>query len=256
MKRLTSVLILLAAAAPGFAQTAQPVERNSAGLAFLHIHLIVRDTDAQRNFWVALMGQAPPPGARGLLVGGYSVSIQKGESNGGSEGTAIDHVAFRVKSVKETVAKLEAAGGKPLSSTANSAFVAAPEGVKVELLEDASLSAPVLRDHIQLALRSAAEAQPWYAKTLGAVPGPAGRDWVIPGVVLRVTEGKAAAPSKGHSLDHIAFDVADLNAFCKRLEGLGITPEPITKVGNGARGYTYITDPWGVYIEFMGPIAQ
>lgn len=255
MRWRTFLPILLAVAVPGFSQTAQPVERNAAGLAFLHIHLIVRNTDAQRSFWVALMGETPPAGGRGLRVGGASVSIQQGESNGGSDGTAIDHLGFRVKNLKETLARLGAAGGKVLSATPNATFVTAPEGVKVELIEDASLTSPVVQDHIHLAFRSAAEAQPWYAKTLGAVPNPAGQGWVIPGVVLRVAEGKTAAPVKGRALDHIAFDVANLNDFCKRLAGLGITPEPITKVGNGARGYTYITDPWGVYIEFMGPIA-
>jgi catechol 2,3-dioxygenase-like lactoylglutathione lyase family enzyme len=255
MRWRTFLPILLAVAAPGLSQTAQPVERNAAGVAFLHIHLVVRNTDAQRSFWLALMDGPPPAGGRGLRVGGASVSIQQGESNGGSDGTAIDHLAFRVRNLKETLAKLEAAGGKAASVAPASTFVTAPEGVKVELIEDASLTSSVVQDHVHLAFSSVAEAQPWYARTLGAVPNPAGQGWVIPGVTLRVAENKSAAPTKGRALDHIAFDVANLDDFCKRLAGLGITPEPITKVGNGARGYTYIIDPWGVYIEFMGPIA-
>ncbi len=251
----TFLLMLLAAAAPGLSQTAQPVQPNAAGMSFLHIHLIVRNTDAQRSFWVALMGETPPAGGRGLRVGGASVSIQQGESNGGSDGTAIDHVAFRVKSLKETLARVEAAGGKASSAAPNSTFVTAPEGVKVELIEDASLTSPIIQDHVHLASRSAVEAQRWYAKTLGAVPNPAGPGWVIPGVVLQISEAQAAAPTKGRALDHIAFTSANVDDFCKRLTGMGIAWEPITKVGGGARGYTMVQDPWGVYIEFMGPIA-
>jgi catechol 2,3-dioxygenase-like lactoylglutathione lyase family enzyme len=261
MRLSLPLLLAFAAAAPALAQN-QPappptVTPNAAGVSFLHIHLYVRNVEAQRNFWLALAG-APQTG-RGIRIGTASISINPGEPKGGNEGTSIDHAAFKVKNLKDTVAKLEAAGGKVTpGSRPQIAFVLAPEGVKLELLEDPSLEVPAVHDHVQLLLRSAAEALPWYRKWLGAEPG-AGGVWMIPGTMLRITEGKAAPTSKGTSFDHIAFDVGDLAAFMKKLDEGALAHEPVTRIGNGTRGYTYITDPNGVYIELMGtlpPAAQ
>jgi predicted enzyme related to lactoylglutathione lyase len=50
-------------------------------------------------------------------------------------------------------------------------------------------------------------------------------------------------------LDHIGFDVKDLQAFIKTLEANGIKLDrPYTKTDNGG-ALAFITDPWGTYIE-------
>jgi catechol 2,3-dioxygenase-like lactoylglutathione lyase family enzyme len=210
-------------------------------------------TDAQRNFWLALAG---PQAGRGINIGTTSISITKGEPNGGNAGSAIENVSFRVKDLKDTLAKLEAAGGKRMpGGTASSAFVLAPENVKIELIEDRSLTAPAY-DHVQVNLNSIAENLPWHQKWLGAVPAAGG--WTIPGTIVKVTEGRTAPTSKGTSLDHIAFDVGNLDAFLKKLEAAGIAHEPVMKIANGARGLAYAMGPGGLYMELMGslPAAQ
>ena len=53
-------------------------------------------------------------------------------------------------------------------------------------------------------------------------------------------------------LDHIGFDVKDLQSFVKKIEAEGIKlDEPVRK--NEAAGVmlTYITDPWGTRIELV-----
>ena len=40
----------------------------------------------------------------------------------------------------------------------------------------------------------------------------------------------------------------------KKVESRGLAHEAVTKIGNGARGYSYVTDPGGVYIELMGTL--
>jgi catechol 2,3-dioxygenase-like lactoylglutathione lyase family enzyme len=255
MTRRIVLLATLLISVLTYAQTPPPIAPNAEGVSWLHIHLRVRDVDAQRAFWLALTGD-PPPTGRGLRVGGLPVSIELSETAQSSDGSAIDYVAFRVRDLKGTLARLEASGGRVLAGAgAGAAFIVAPEGIKVELIADSSLDVPLLHDYIRLALPSAREAQAWYAKTLGAAPNPAGDGWVIPGVVLRVTEGQPRATSKGRSLDHIAFSVENLDEFCGRLSAMGISTEPVTRIGNGTRGYTYMTDPWGVYIELMGAVA-
>ena len=254
------IVLALAAAMPALPQNppavaAPAIAPNAAGVSFLHIHLYVRNVEAQRNFWLALAGG--PQGGRGVRIGTTSVSITQGEPKGGNAGSAIENITFRVKDLKDTLAKLEAAGGKRIpGGTPSSAFVLAPEDVKVELIEDRGMEAPPAYDHVQLNLKSTAEVLPWHQKVLGAVPAPGG--WTVPGTIVRVTEGKAAPTSKGTSLDHIAFEVGDLAAFLKKLDAAQIAHEPVTRIGNGSRGYTYVTDPGGVYIELMGavPAAQ
>ena len=72
----------------------------------------------------------------------------------------------------------------------------------------------------------------------------------LPGVQLRFA--KTATPTvttKGRVLDHIGFDVTDLQGFIKKLEAAGIKLDrSYTKTDNGG-ALAFITDPWGTYIE-------
>jgi hypothetical protein len=51
-------------------------------------------------------------------------------------------------------------------------------------------------------------------------------------------------------LDHIGFDVKDLQAFIKKLEANGIKLDrPYTKNEQTGAALAFITDSWGTYIE-------
>ena len=61
---------------------------------------------------------------------------------------------------------------------------------------------------------------------------------------------QAEAPTKGRSLDHIGFEVKNLEAFTKKLEADGIKLDrPYTKVAALGIAIAFIKDPWGTYIE-------
>jgi hypothetical protein len=96
------------------------------------------------------------------------------------------------------------------------------------------------------------QSQVWYAKTFGAKPGVRNEAPVadLPGVQLRFA--KTTTPTvttKGRVLDHIGFDVTDLQGFIKKLESAGIKLDrPYTKTDNGG-ALAFITDLWGTYIE-------
>src|SRR5438552_4140810 len=89
-------------------------------------------------------------------------------------------------------------------------------------------------------------------KIFGAKPGLRNEAPVadLPGTQLRFA--KSATPTvttKGRVLDHIGFDVKDLQGFIKTLEANGIKLDrPYTKTDNGG-ALAFITDPWGTYIE-------
>jgi len=73
----------------------------------------------------------------------------------------------------------------------------------------------------------------------------------LPGVALNFTKSPdPVVGTQGRALDHIGFEVKNLEAFTKTLEGMGITLErPYTKVPALNIAIAFIKDPWGTYIE-------
>ena len=178
-------------------------------------------------------------------------------SSGGTDGTVVNHVGFIVQNVQEQAAKWKAAG-VPVQPGNNNrldqAWVITPDGLRVEILENKNQSVPIRHEHVHFFLPEAAlaESQAWYAKIFGAKPGLRNEAPVadLPGTQLRFA--KSATPTvttKGRVLDHIGFDVKDLQGFIKTLEANGIKLDrPYTKTDNGG-ALAFITDPWGTYIE-------
>src|SRR5258708_3098297 len=93
----------------------------------------------------------------------------------------------------------------------------------------------------------------WYASTFSVIPGKRGRFEAadLPGVNLSFTQADTApAGTKERSLDHIGFEVRDLESFTKKLEASGIKFDvPYRKVPRLGIAIAFLTDPWGTYIE-------
>ncbi len=77
----------------------------------------------------------------------------------------------------------------------------------------------------------------WYVKTFSALPGKRGLTEAadLLGINLRFARSKTdLAPTAGRVLDHIAFEVHNLEALCKKLEAAGIKfDSPGTKLPSG-----------------------
>jgi extradiol dioxygenase family protein len=126
-------------------------------------------------------------------------------------------------------------------------------------------------DHIHDQVADIPAIQAWYAKAFGGIPGNRLRvstpGWVpcdyVPGTNLSFAEtfpgakaGVKPAGTKGRSLDHIGFDVANLDEFAKKLEGQGIKLDmPIRQIPNSKTKIAFLTDPWGTYIELTENLA-
>ena len=209
-------------------------------------------------------GGAPatqPPAA----AGGQAGAPRGGGGGGGapaaapgpSEGSTVEHLAFKVKSLKDTLAKLDAAGTKTLAgATATQAFVLAPNQVKVQLVEDTTLATPIASSEMLMKVPNAAEASAWYEKWFGARVVKQGQSTVaeIPGMNIRFAETKdAVAGTQGRAINHIGLEVKNLEALMKKMTDAGVmvnrayaaapaTIAPLKSLG-------FITDPWGTYIE-------
>jgi glucose/arabinose dehydrogenase len=290
---------------PG-AQLAAP---NSSGVAMGHLHYRVRDVEANKKFWVALGGEEVPAqrpavgGAQGPEQGRAQgpeqgraqgpeqgraqgpeqgivkfqdtlVLLEQGDSTGGTDGSIVNHVAFRVPSLTQ----VEAAGLKVarLNGFPGVASTMTPEGERIELFENAATNltfaqdagfddpvakrhnrpqtAPIAFHHVHLYVPDGqvTAAKAWYVRTFGGIPGKRSNYEAVdlPGINVNFSAApKPTVPTKGRMLDHIGFEVRGLAAFCKRLEAMGVTLDvPYTK-GPSGLATARLTDPWGTSIE-------
>jgi extradiol dioxygenase family protein len=251
----------------GGVSLAQLAPPNEAGVAMGHLHLNVSDVGASKNFWTALGGVESP--RRGLFeridFPGVVVLLREMPPTGGSAGTVVDHVGFEVKNRGEFLANWKNAGfGVAAGPYPQMTFLLSPDGLRVEILENLSLSVPVSFHHIHFFVTedSLLDMQAWYVKMFGAKPGKRGRLEAadIPGANLTFLrspgnlfqQGSVHVPevgTKGRVLDHIGFEVKDLEAFCRKLEALGIKFDMPYNVRPSGLKTAFLTDPWGTYIE-------
>jgi len=261
MKRLIWALWLVSSLTAG-AAWAQPYAPNEAGVTMGHWHLNSRDVEVNKKIFLAMGGVQGDPGPlQRVIFPGVMVILnqQAGAppATGGTVGSVVNHVGFIVQNVQESVAKWKAAG-VPVQPGNNGrldqAYVTTPDGLRIEILENKSQNVPIRHEHVHFFLPEAAiaDSQAWYAKIFGAMASLRNNAPVadIPGAQLRFNKADMAqAPTKGRILDHIGFDVSDLQAFIKKLEANGIKLDrPYTKNAAGG-GLAFITDPWGTYIE-------
>jgi hypothetical protein len=149
------------------------------------------------------------------------------------------------------------------SPTTNIAFALGPEDVKVEFVEVKSQKAPIQLHHIHFFGQMNTEMQAWYAKTFGAklLPANPASAFVqdeLPGVFLNFSPSPTpTVGTTGRALDHIGFEIKDLEAFTKKLEAQGIKMDvPYRKVPQLGIAIAFIKDPWGTNIEMTEGLAN
>ncbi len=257
-------LILLAASAATLsAQVAAP---NGSGISVGHMHLMLGDPDAQKKIWVDILGaEVTHFGAlEALRLPGVFIVLGKARTApaDGSDGSTVNHFGFLVKNAAEVKAKLTAAGiTYAMDRPENHQFIAVfPEKVRVEFTEDTSLKTPIAFHHIHIATTDQETLRAWYVKTFGANAGKRGNfpSAMLPGGEVDFTKAESApAPTKGRSLDHIGFEVKDLEAFCKKLQADGVTFDMAYREMPQLAGLkiAFIIDPVGTRIELTDGLA-
>ena len=279
MRKLILVLIC-AMLLPMRAAWAQLLAPNAAGVSMGHLHYFVRDMAANRKFWIALGATPVMMGTREVLrFPGLMVLLTQGEPSSNSEGSVVNHVGFRVPDVRGLMAKMFDAGYKVQLSgslTGKVANVWAPEGERIEFMEDQSINVKFTPDegpyvpppkmtvpitlhhiHIYAPEGSVAKAKAWYVKFFGMLPGkrhkteePPYEAADLPGVNMNFAAAHGVLkPTKGRALDHIGFEIQNLQAFCKKLEASGVKLDAPYKVLPTGLANAFVTDPWGTSIE-------
>jgi catechol 2,3-dioxygenase-like lactoylglutathione lyase family enzyme len=266
--KIQFLILLIAAVFAALPASAQLIPPNGAGVTMGHIHLFVKDVEAQKHFWTATMGGTVVQNGQLMLIQfpGVYIMLRQADPSAPPAGSIVDHFGFVWKDLPTTLAKWKTDGVEiEQAANPNQGYVHGPDGIRVEFFGDPSISHAVEMNHIHFYPLDIPAMQAWYAKTFGGIPGKRARvatpGWIdcddLPGVNLSFSQGKTAlAPTKGRSLDHIGFDVKDLEAFVKKLEAQGTKlDEPIRSAPNGTTKVAYLTDPWGTRIELTQNLA-
>lgn len=273
--------LLLLAAAPATAQTIVA----EGPVVYGHHHFNTTDMAAQKRFYVdTLGGTLATVGENRLevieLPNVFLFFRPMQQPTGGTIGSTVNHIGFSVPELTPVVAKLKANGFRMITSesvaaavkvtddiaaaspTTNIAFALGPEDVKVELVEVKDQQAPIQLHHVHFFGERNVEMQAWYAKTFGAaarpaVPGQAFVTASLPGVTLSFSPSPTpTVATQGRALDHIGFEVRNLESFTKQLEADGI-PLTVSYRTVPALGIAiaFIQDPWGTNIELTEGLA-
>jgi len=258
MRRPALLTLLLISAAPLGAQLPAP---NAAGVSAGHMHMMVRDPDAHKKIWVDVLGaQVVTSGSLELLkLPGIFLILGRAERAEGSEGSTLDHFAFRAKDLPAIGAKLKAAGIPLTRDDAVEIVAIFPDKVKVEFYAAPTLGVPLEHFHVHFYATDPDALRAWYVKHFGAaMPTPTNANAAgVPGIAFsfRRTDAPQAA-TKGRSLDHIGFEVKGLEAFCKKLAADGVTFDvPFRDVPGIGLKIAFIVDPAGTRIELTEGLA-
>jgi catechol 2,3-dioxygenase-like lactoylglutathione lyase family enzyme len=250
----TTMLILASALVPAGA-FAQLAEGNERGVSMGHLHLNAKDPELQRKFWVDFIGAQPAKlGPLDVYtLPGVIVMVNKTEPSAGTVGSVINHIGLTVRDLKPYPAKAADANVKIETQSETQLMLLAPDDIRVELTADPASPHPVANHHVHFYVADVEATRKWYAATFGAIPGKRGKFEAadLPGVNLSFTKADTAlAGTKGRSLDHIGFEVKDLESFTQKLEASGIKFNvPYRKVPRLGIAIAFLTDPWGTYIE-------
>ena len=252
---------------------AQLTAARQGPIVYGHHHLTVTSIDEHRKFWVDTLGGDP------ITVGNLEivkfpnvlVFMREAAPTGGTKGTTVNHIGFSVPSTRAIVETVRTAGypivtreelppalavEDGLAHIADQdtyiAYAMAPDDVKVEFVENRDQTELMALHHIHFA-GPVDEMKAWYVETFNATPGMRGSFEAadLPGVNLTYSPSdETPVGTQGRALDHIGFEVDNLEAFCRQLEAQGVTfDRPYTEVARLNLAIAFFTDPFGTYIE-------
>jgi catechol 2,3-dioxygenase-like lactoylglutathione lyase family enzyme len=246
--------------------------------------LNVTNLAEHQKFWVeTLGGTAAKVGADDVVkFGDVMLFLKVQKPTGGTRGTTMDHIGLAAPDVPALAKKAVAAGygrtvgretaAGPAGAAAQGPspvygrfeYLLGPDGVKVEIVTATDKSAPpIAHHHVHFINAQYVEMRDWYVKALDATvrTGPntftdyfAGAD--LPGIGYMLNFFRWEQPDKltgtaGRVIDHVGFEVRDLEAFCKKLEAKGVKLTQPYRRGTSTPNVAtaMFVDPWGTVIE-------
>jgi catechol 2,3-dioxygenase-like lactoylglutathione lyase family enzyme len=280
MNRITGALLLtLFVVAPAVPASAQLLAAKDGPIVYGHHHLNASSIEEQKKFWVDTLGgttvKVGTSPAEVIKFPNVLIFLRAQAPTGPTKGTTLNHIGLSVPNLRRVVDKIKANGFRMVTTeeapagvqvtddigaasggdVSGIAYALGPDGVKVELVERKAQTVPIMHHHIHFFGPQNKEMQAWYGKVFGAklrpgeVNGFVGADLAGGGLNFSTATSPVVGTS-GRALDHIGFEVKNLEEFCKKLAEQGIKLDvPYRKVAALGIAIAFITDPWGTYIE-------
>lgn len=265
MKFLSLFLSILYLSSLANAQLASPDE---SGLAYGHVHLNVPDIEEHINIWIEHFdGERISIGSTSAVkFPNFILMFDEQTPSLSSVKTVMHHFGFKLRNMARFIDKWEAAGfdmGPMFTGSEGyaNAYVTLPGGIEVELQEDQALYTEFTAYHIHYSTDAYEELLEWYNDTFNLVTqarGTIASATNVPGMNLsfgqlgarpfELGEGPFAA-TDGTAIDHIGFEIVNLEAFCQTLEAKGVVFDQayqwVDALGIASASFT---DPSGVKV--------
>jgi catechol 2,3-dioxygenase-like lactoylglutathione lyase family enzyme len=259
---------------------------NERGVSMGHLHFHVHDVAANQKFWTDLGGTASQFDGQSIIsFPDISIILSPGDYSGTSDGSVVNHMAFRVDSLARLVDA--GIGIEFLPGVTGIATLHTPEGERIELFDEQAtnlffivdddaidssakgvadrhnqpIQVPITSHHLHFYVpgEEFAAARNWYVDYFGGVPG---KRWEydaadLPGINLNFSAAKApVSPTHGRMVDHIGFEVEDLDSFSQVLIDKGLVLDtPVTILPSGMKS-VFLADPWGTRIELTEGLGR
>ena len=288
MRRMLTVLIMSAVWLAPRLETgvrAGQLDNKQAPIVIGHYHLNVTSVDAHKKFWVDTLGGTPTKigSVEAIRFPGILLLLNVQKPTGPTKGTTFDHIGFAVPNVPATTTKVVANGYEltvgrepPPGQTASPptagnygqfSYLVGPDGVKVELVTNKEPNAPpIVHHHVHFTNKMYVEMQQFFMKAFNATLRPGQTDFFIGadlqgvGYSLNFFHWEPAADlvgTKGRAVDHVGFEVKNLEAFCKELEAKGIKlTEKYHRDNTLNIASATIVDPYGTVLELTEGLRQ
>jgi len=270
---------MLLVMAPASTASAQLLAAKDGPIGYGHHHLNVTNLDEAKKFWVDAIGgvliKVGPENREIIKFPNALMLLRAQKPTAGSKGSTVDHIGFSVKNLRQIVDRIKAGGFRMVTSAeappnvkvqddigiveggpvSGIAYAMAPDETKVELVEMKAQAAPIASHHLHF-FGMNKEMQAWYMQTFGASTLASANPAAfisasLPGLTMNFSPSQTpVAGTQGRAIDHIGFEVKNLEAFTKKLEAQGIKlASPYRSVPALGISIAFITDPWGTYIE-------
>ena len=250
-KYLPMLLLAVTAFCTTHASAQLPPPNAKGNTAGHHIFTVSNKTLAD-EFWYALGGKVVEWGVLEMIAfpGAYFY-IREGEHSGGTEGSSVDFLGFRVRNLEQVLANLLPLGFLPMAGADDTqAYIMGPDAVKIHLVEDSSLATFSATDEVRIV--GPAGTREWYEQYFGSD---------MTGMRLTFTvSDEPAASTRGRALDRLGIEVTGLQTNVDALQGSGSAgPDQVVQGGDNFPdpfAIAVFTAPDGTFIELSEGLDQ
>ena len=239
-----------------------------------HVHLATSNASEAVKWYVQhLACQAIDERSEAIDCGAVEIEFVVRPTQGGSQGTGVNHIGFSFADLNAKMAELEGVGvrgsGVRLQRFADGstvrdipglfeiAFIFDPWGTRIELVEDPDTLG---FHHIHLSSADPGAALEWYAnvfggertKLKGMLDGLLFDSvWLL---VSKHPDG-TPAPTDERSVDHLGFVVADLDAAAAQMadKGVDLQDPMVPENARASAQRAFLSGPDGVLIAVVEP---